>query len=399
MRRFATILVSLVSLISVGVMPASAAFDDRTPDASVTIYFSPLGAALTSSAKAELRAFYGEQPTDTTYGVVGYVQRGGSSSNNIPLSKARERSTRAFLLGLGATDVSLYGGKGVYVKSPTSQAARRVTVFAYHPAPEPEPQPVVYTVTYDANGGVVAPTSATFTVGGAALSLPGPDARTGYRFDGWFTAATGGTSVGGFGAAYSPTASVTLFAHWTLLPYTVAFDANGGDTSTLAPMMFTPGDPALVLPAPLFGPGDFDGWFTAPTGGTRVAYGRGLYTPTGSILLYARWVVPTTSNTTIEVTIDWLFSSEGGYGTIDGCADGCPVDITPNGEGPDYLRTFQVPVGGVFTITLQEPWYELWDYDGASCNVVNDWDMYTTTVTCSAFSPGVPAWVRIWAML
>lgn len=66
-----------------------------------------------------------------------------------------------------------------------------------------------YTVNYNANGGSVSPTSAVYS--GAALTLPTPT-RSGYTFNGWYTAATGGTQVS---SPYEPDANVTLYAHWT----------------------------------------------------------------------------------------------------------------------------------------------------------------------------------------
>lgn len=47
----------------------------------------------------------------------------------------------------------------------------------------------------------------------AQLTLPTPNARTGYAFAGWYTAATGGSSKGGAGAKFTPTAIMTLYAH------------------------------------------------------------------------------------------------------------------------------------------------------------------------------------------
>ncbi len=62
-----------------------------------------------------------------------------------------------------------------------------------------------------------------------SANVPLPSvSRTGYTFDGWYTAATGGTKVGDAGTPYTPTASVTLYAHWTPCSYTVVFDKNGG---------------------------------------------------------------------------------------------------------------------------------------------------------------------------
>lgn len=70
-----------------------------------------------------------------------------------------------------------------------------------------------YTVTYDAAGGSVTPSSASFTTGGAELVLPTPT-RDEFNFQGWYTASTGGTLVGVAGAGYSPSESTTIYAQW-----------------------------------------------------------------------------------------------------------------------------------------------------------------------------------------
>ena len=114
-----------------------------------------------------------------------------------------------------------------------------------------------FTVTYNANGGSVSPSSATskkrtnftfknwntasngsgtaynpgasYSANAAAtlyaqwnsspstdpLTLPRPT-RTNYSFNGWYTAATGGSRIGAAGASYTPTASIQIFAQWTL---------------------------------------------------------------------------------------------------------------------------------------------------------------------------------------
>ncbi|MBQ8686217.1 MAG: InlB B-repeat-containing protein, partial [Alphaproteobacteria bacterium] len=114
-----------------------------------------------------------------------------------------------------------------------------------------------YTVTYNASNGTVSPTSATatrtfngfwsatsggtqyiastgyitsagLTAGkgyttnktwyaqwtGGAITLATPT-RAGYVFNGWYTAASGGTKVGAAGASYTPTSNITLYAQWT----------------------------------------------------------------------------------------------------------------------------------------------------------------------------------------
>ena len=70
------------------------------------------------------------------------------------------------------------------------------------------------TITWDANGGSVNPTSSTYTYNGAMITLPIPT-RTGYSFNGWFTAATGGTKITEVGTTNKPTENVTYYAQWT----------------------------------------------------------------------------------------------------------------------------------------------------------------------------------------
>lgn len=71
--------------------------------------------------------------------------------------------------------------------------------------------PTTITITFDANGGTVSPTSATINVGDSLASLPTP-VRNGYRFDGWYTSSTGGTQVT---TTTTFSTSTTIYAHWT----------------------------------------------------------------------------------------------------------------------------------------------------------------------------------------
>jgi uncharacterized repeat protein (TIGR02543 family) len=68
-------------------------------------------------------------------------------------------------------------------------------------------------VTYNSEGGSLV-SGDTFAVGGTPISLPTPT-RQGYVFNGWFTAAVGGTLIGKGGAGYSPTQDTLLRAQWT----------------------------------------------------------------------------------------------------------------------------------------------------------------------------------------
>ena len=122
-----------------------------------------------------------------------------------------------------------------------------------------------YTVTYNANGGAVSPASDTVDSSGN-VTLPTPS-WAGHSFDGWYTAASGGTSVGAAGATYSPASSTTIYAHWTA--YTVTYDANGGTVSPASASAGADGTVTLATPSVRTGY-DFNGWYTATSGGTKI---------------------------------------------------------------------------------------------------------------------------------
>ena len=69
----------------------------------------------------------------------------------------------------------------------------------------------VFTVTFNANGGSVTPTSAQTDTNGKLAGLPTPT-RGGYRFLGWYTAQNGGEEVTEESVFVQPT---TLYAHWS----------------------------------------------------------------------------------------------------------------------------------------------------------------------------------------
>ena len=84
-----------------------------------------------------------------------------------------------------------------------------------------------YKITFDVNGGDALTPSSAITVDSKltdnALS-PAPT-RTGYTFDGWFTAADEGELVTS-GTVFSQ--DTTLYAHWTPCTYSVALNPNDG---------------------------------------------------------------------------------------------------------------------------------------------------------------------------
>ncbi|GBU27635.1 hypothetical protein R84B8_01170 [Treponema sp. R8-4-B8] len=68
-----------------------------------------------------------------------------------------------------------------------------------------------YTITFNANGGSVSPTSGTTGTNGSLATLPTPT-RSGYTFNGWFTSTSGGTQVT-TSTVFSQNS--TIYARWT----------------------------------------------------------------------------------------------------------------------------------------------------------------------------------------
>ena len=71
----------------------------------------------------------------------------------------------------------------------------------------------VFTTTFNANGGTCSTGNKAVTYGNTYGTLPTPT-RTGYNFDGWYTAATGGTKVTS-STTVAATGNHTLYAHWS----------------------------------------------------------------------------------------------------------------------------------------------------------------------------------------
>ena len=146
------------------------------------------------------------------------------------------------------------------------------------------------TVTFDANGGTVNPTTREVRAGSPVGTLPVPE-RAGYTRAGWFTARTGGASVT---ASWVINNHVTFFARWTPRPnVTVTFNANGGAVNPTSRVVRA-GTPVGALPTPTrAGLYHFVGWYNTPnpTGGRRFGQDDIIEAATP---MWARWstVVP-----------------------------------------------------------------------------------------------------------
>ncbi len=205
-----------------------------------------------------------------------------------------------------------------------------------------------YTITADANGGTNAAkdgwtlasdkktSTMSFTYGQAASAMP-IASRTGYTCGGWYTATSGGTKVanadGSFLASVSGytdankkwvrAAATTLYAHWTANKYTITANANSGinaaktgwtlaSDSKTSTMIFTYGQAASAMPIASRTGYTCGGWYTAASGGTKIANADGTFLAsvsgytdanknwikTSDTTLYAHWTI---NNYTLKI--------------------------------------------------------------------------------------------------
>ena len=121
-----------------------------------------------------------------------------------------------------------------------------------------EPIPVTeYTITFDGNGGTPSDLNM-MTVGKKLSSLPTATRSGRYSFDGWYTAASGGTQIT---TAYVFSANTTVHAHWTYTgggggggsytpSYTISVDKTENGTITVSPKSASKGDTVTITVKP-----------------------------------------------------------------------------------------------------------------------------------------------------
>ena len=152
----------------------------------------------------------------------------------------------------------------------------------------PFDMPVIYTVTYNYNSatGGNSTTSAGYTVGGSAITLPSPT-RTGYTFGGWYSDAGLSASAGSAGASYTPSATTTLYAKWTANTLTITYNSNGG--SAVSSGSTTTGGTVSSAPtAPTRTGYTFAGWYSNAGLTTAVSFPY-THGQTANFTLYAKW--------------------------------------------------------------------------------------------------------------
>ncbi len=149
------------------------------------------------------------------------------------------------------------------------------------------------TVSFDAQGGSLAVGNESKTVycgnGRTYGSLPAP-VKSGAKFLGWFTKASGGTEVTST-TVVTNSSNHTLYAHWEAITASVVYNANGGTfaggTTLTATGTYGAGYP-VVDEIPARAGFEFTGWYT--DAGASNAFDTAVtFSYTSPRTLYAGW--------------------------------------------------------------------------------------------------------------
>jgi len=230
--------------------------------------------------------------------------------------------TRAGFVFVGWFDTSVTTG-GTQIASTTVVPNRNTTYWARW----------ARTITFNANGGSVSPSSIDRVPGAPLGTLPTPT-RSGFAFIGWFTTQTGGTQI--TAATNTPSNNTTYWARWGI---TITWNANGGSGGTSQNRV--PGTSMGSLPTPTRSGYTFIGWFntSASTGGTQITLST--IVPSSNTTYWARWQrTPITINLNANGGSVSPTSTSRTPGTTVGTLP------TPTRSGHTFLGWFTAATGG-----------------------------------------------------
>jgi uncharacterized repeat protein (TIGR02543 family) len=193
-----------------------------------------------------------------------------------------------------------------------------------------------YTITFDSQGG--SETSAASGNEGTSISRPQDSVRPGYIFQGWYSAASGGTK---YEWPHTLTGSLTMYAHWSGIAYTVEYNANGGTGSTASTGHVYGVESSLAQNGFTRGGYNFAGW-NSQVDGLGINYAAGgkvtdlVSEAGGKVTLYARWINDDNLPPMISGTV-----------SIDGDAtEGADLSANIDNLGGDGAVSYQWQRGG-----------------------------------------------------
>lgn len=155
--------------------------------------------------------------------------------------------------------------------------------------------PIAYTISYDLQGGAINGQPTKYTIESPTLNIPRP-IKTGYTFLGW-TGSNGNKNQLDVSITHGSIGNKAYTAHWAANKYILTFNYNKPSNassnmanSTITSKTVTYDSPYDELPAPTLRGWTFNGWFTAPSGGTQIK-ANNIFRELNNQTLYAHWSV------------------------------------------------------------------------------------------------------------
>ncbi|MBP5091556.1 MAG: InlB B-repeat-containing protein, partial [Bacilli bacterium] len=274
-----------------------------------TKYYNADGSSAKTYASSDATTLYAHW-SEAKYTVTLNKNGGSGGTNSVEATKGSAMPKITSLPTRGGYSFAGYysatsGGTKYYDANGTSaknfDKDANTTLYAQWTANE-------YTVTYNANGGTVSPTSSkyktnknTTTSTTQNINLPTPT-RNGYTFAGWTTSKSDTTSISNKttltinGNTYG---NFTVTASWSVTPYTISYDLGGGTVSGTNPVEYNVETATFSLINPTKVGYDFVGWTdsdgTTPQTSVSIAKGS-----TGNKTYTAHWKY----NTNVQSFLD-----------------------------------------------------------------------------------------------
>ena len=211
------------------------------------------------------------------------------------------------------------------------------------------------TVTYNYHEGTGSPASFTTACGSTSTNLPTPT-RANYRFDGWYTQASGGTHIGDGGDSYTPTADITLHAQWTRV-YTVTYAYGTGGSGSCSNGSFAAGATVTTCGSATRTGSTLSKWVRSDNS-AEITPGGTFTMPSSNVTLTAKW---SDTEYTLTQTVG-LHITKGHTGTIikSGMTEPSGLSLTYSISDGSYAlpKTVSLSGGGKasWTLTTDYTW-------------------------------------------
>lgn len=258
-----------------------------------------------------------------TFAYNGNVPGGAAAPDKITGKHVGDTETLPTIANVAGYTHTVWKLNGMEVSSPYTMPASDVTLTCTWTA---NPVSVDFTISYNGNGATSGSVPATVRVNNGTHSLVGNTGdltKPGYTFDGWSTVINGAVVT----SVTVSNANIAVYASWKANMYTVTLvDSLEGSPSFKA----TYGSDIMAgYSAPVKAGFTFDGYWTAPTGGSAVVAPNGKYASDASgytsagkwvglsdCTLYARWTAVPTTNVSLDTggASSGSTSVEFGYG-------------------------------------------------------------------------------------